>query len=128
MSTAVTHGIRVSVLARFEPDQSKPEDGQFLFSYRITIANRGHRASQLLHRYWTITDSLAPTRTVEGPGVVGAVPVLEPSEQFTYTSYCDLRSGVGRMQGKYRMRHLDDGSEFDVEIPAFDLRLPYAAN
>jgi ApaG protein len=128
MSTAVSHDFRISVLARYEAGQSEPAEGRFLFSYRITIANRGQRAAQLLHRYWIITDSLAPVREVEGPGVVGAVPVLEPGEQFTYTSYCDLRSGLGRMRGSYRMRHMDDGSEFDVAIPAFDLHFPYAAN
>jgi ApaG protein len=128
MSTAVTHDIRVSVLARFEAGQSDPTEGRYLFSYRITIANRGQRAAQLLRRHWHITDSLAPVREVEGPGVVGVVPVLEPGEQFTYTSYCDLRSGMGRMRGSYRMLHLDDGSEFDVAIPAFDLHFPYAAN
>jgi uncharacterized protein affecting Mg2+/Co2+ transport len=35
---------------------------------------------------------------------------------------------MGRMRGSYRMLHLDDGSEFDVAIPAFDLHFPYAAN
>ena len=128
MSTAVTHHFRVSVLARYEADQSDPASDRFLFSYRITIANRGQRAAQLLRRYWAISDSLAPLREVEGPGVVGAVPILESGEQFTYTSYCDLRSGMGRMQGRYRMRHMDDGSEFDVVIPPFDLCFPYAAN
>ncbi|MBS1570476.1 MAG: Co2+/Mg2+ efflux protein ApaG [Bacteroidetes bacterium] len=128
MPTAISHEFRVSVLARYEAGQSEPGEGRFLFSYRITIANGGHRAAQLLHRFWTITDSLAPAREVEGPGVVGNVPVLEPGEQFSYTSYCDLRSGLGRMRGRYRMRHLDDGSEFDVDIPAFDLHFPYTAN
>lgn len=128
MSTAVSHDIRVSARARYEPGQSDPAQGRFLFSYRITIANRGQRTAQLLRRHWHITDSLAPEREVEGPGVVGAVPVLDPGEQFTYTSYCDLRSGMGRMRGSYRMRHLDDGSEFDAAIPAFDLHVPFAAN
>ncbi|MBK9059264.1 MAG: Co2+/Mg2+ efflux protein ApaG [Flavobacteriales bacterium] len=128
MSTAVSHDIRVSVMARFEAGQSAPTEGRFLFSYRITIANRGQRTAQLLRRHWFISDSLASPCEVEGPGVVGAVPVLEPGEQFTYTSYCELHSGMGRMHGSYRMRHMDDGSEFDVAIPAFDLRLPYAAN
>ena len=128
MSTAVSHDIRVTVQARVEAGQSDPSAGRYLFSYRITIANRGQRTAQLLHRFWAISDSLAPPREVEGPGVVGSVPVLEPGEQFTYTSYCDLRSGMGRMHGSYRMRHLDDGSEFEVAIPAFDLHFPYAAN
>ncbi len=128
MSTAVTQDIRVSVLSRFEAGQSDPNEGRFLFSYRITIANRGQRTVQLLRRHWFISDSLAPLAEVRGPGVVGAVPVLEPGEQFTYTSFCELRSGMGRMHGIYHMRHLDDGTEFEVAIPSFDLQFPYVAN
>lgn len=128
MSTAVSHDFRISVLARFEAGESDPAEGRYLFSYRITIANRGLRTAQLMSRHWFISDSLAPTKEVEGPGVVGEVPVLEPGEQFTYTSYCELRSGMGRMHGSYGMRHRDDGSEFEVAIPAFDLHVPYSAN
>lgn len=128
MSTAVTHDIRVSVLPRFEAGQSIPEEGRFLFSYRISITNHGQRTVQLLHRHWYITDSLAPLKEVRGPGVVGAMPVLGPGEQFTYTSFCELRSSMGRMHGLYGMRNLDDGSLFDAVIPAFELRYPYAAN
>lgn len=128
MSTAVTHDIRVSVLSHFEAAQSAPNEGRFLFSYRITIANRGQRTVQLMHRHWFIADSLAPLKEVQGPGVVGAVPILGPGEQFTYTSFCELRSSMGRMHGLYGMRNLDDGRLFDVVIPSFELRYPYAAN
>lgn len=128
MSIALTRGIRVSVLPKYEEGQSVPEEGRFLFSYRITIANRGNRPVQLLRRHWFISDSMAPRREVEGPGVVGSVPSLEPGEQFTYTSFCELKSGHGQMEGRYRMRHLDDGSEFDVAIPSFNLQFPYSAN
>lgn len=128
MATAVTHDIRVSVRAYFEATQSDPKVGRFLFAYRITIANKGQRAVQLLRRHWHITDSLAPGREVEGPGVVGETPELGPGDTFTYTSFCDLRSGFGRMHGTYLMRHLDDDSTFEVRIPAFELQYPVAAN
>ncbi|MFZ1664320.1 MAG: Co2+/Mg2+ efflux protein ApaG [Flavobacteriales bacterium] len=128
MSTAVSHDIRISVRARFEPAQSDPVEGRFIFSYRITIANRGSRAVQLMERTWFISDSLAPQRRISGKGVVGATPELQPGEQFTYSSFCDLRSAWGRMQGHYLMRHLDDGSTFEAAIPPFDLLLEYAAN
>lgn len=128
MSTAVTHGIRVSVLPRFEPEQGAPGDGRHLFSYRITIANRGRRTVQLLRRHWYIRDSLAPRTEVEGPGVVGATPVVEPGGSFTYSSYCQLHGSLGRMEGTYRMKYVDDGREFNVAIPPFDLHVPHAAN
>lgn len=128
MATAVTHDIRVSVRAQYETSQSDPKAGRFLFAYRITIANKGQRAVQLLRRHWHITDSLAAPREVEGPGVVGETPRLEQGDTFTYTSFCGLRSGFGRMHGTYLMKHLDDDSTFEVRIPAFELRYPFAAN
>ncbi len=128
MATAVTQGIRVSVIAHYEADQSAPLDDRYLFSYRITIANRSRSTVQLLRRHWHIFDSLAARSEVEGPGVVGAVPVLQPGEQFTYTSFCELGSPLGRMQGSYTMRDLDLDREFDVAIPSFHLRYPVIAN
>ncbi len=128
MATQVTHDIRVSVRARYEPAQSDPKIGRFLFSYRITIANRGQRAVQLMRRHWHITDSMAEPSEVEGPGVVGETPVIAPGDQHTYSSFCDLRSGFGRMQGTYLMRHTDDDSTFEATIPAFDLIYPLVAN
>ncbi len=128
MPASVSHNIRVSVLARYEPAQSAPGEARFIFSYRITIANYGPHTVQLLARHWVITDSLAPRTEVEGPGVVGVQPVLAPGEQYTYTSFCPLRSGMGRMEGTYRMRDLETGGEFLAEIPPFGLHLPHAAN
>ena len=128
MATQVTHDIRISVKAKYSEEQSDPKVGRFLFSYRIRIENRSARTVQLLRRHWHIADSLSGPREVKGPGVVGETPVLAPGEHFTYNSFCDLRSGFGRMNGTYRMRHTDDDSAFDVEIPSFDLCYPIAAN
>lgn len=128
MPVAVTHDIRVSVQARYEPGQGSPADGRYLFSYRITIANNSVRTVQLLARHWVITDSMAPRSQVQGPGVVGEQPVLAPGERYAYTSYCELRSTLGRMEGAYLMRDLADNAEFEVTIPAFTLHLPCAAN
>ena len=128
MATQVTHDIRISVKAQYSEAQSDPKLGRFLFSYRIRIENRSARTVQLLRRHWRITDSLGDPREVSGPGVVGETPVLAPGEHFTYTSFCDLRSGFGRMHGTYLMRNTDDNSPFNVTIPMFDLCYPISAN
>jgi ApaG protein len=128
MGVAVTHGVRIMAWARFEPRHSDPHAGRYLFSYRITITNRTKDTIQLLRRHWVITDSLGPMREVEGQGVVGQQPVLEPGEEFSYSSACDLRSGFGRMQGTYRMIRMRDGHLFDVRIPEMQLLFPHAAN
>lgn len=128
MNTTVTQDIRVTVRSRFEAVHSDPKVGRFLFSYRITIKNNGKEPVQLERRHWVIRDSLAQMREVEGAGVVGETPVLQPGEEFTYSSACDLRSGFGRMVGNYTMRRLSDESRFAVTIPEIDLCYPYAGN
>lgn len=128
MPTAVTNDIHVSVHARFEPGQGALEEGRYLFSYRITITNHGRQTVQLLARHWVITDSMAPRTEVDGAGVVGVQPVLAPGEKYTHTSYCELHSTMGRMEGSYQMLDLANNQAFRVAIPAFTLHLPYVAN
>lgn len=128
MPASITRHIHVQVRAEFAAAQSDPRAGRFIFAYRITITNAGTRKVQLLRRHWHIVDSLGPVREVEGEGVVGETPELAPGEHYSYSSFCDLRSGFGGMQGSYLMRHVDDDSTFKVRIPRFDLLYPYAAN
>lgn len=120
----VTRGIRVAVRPAFIEEQSAPEDGHYLWSYAITIENRGRETVQLLSRYWHITDSLGRAQEVHGPGVVGAQPVIEPGQSFHYTSGCPLATASGAMSGRYQMRSAS-GEAFEVEIPAFLLESPY---
>lgn len=128
MATSVTHGIRISVQPRFEPEHSDPTQGRYLYSYRITITNTSEHTVQLLRRCWQIWDSLALAREVEGPGVVGEIPVLAPGTVFTYSSVCDLRSSMGSMHGTYSMRRTDTDHRFEVRIPPFVLAYPWLAN
>ena len=128
VSTAVTHDILITAEPTFEVAHSDARSGRFLFSYRITIANQGRDSVRLLRRHWVITDSLHPRSEVEGPGVVGATPLLESGGSFTYTSACDLRSSVGRMRGTYLMERIRDGHRFRVTIPDMVLWYPYQLN
>ncbi len=98
-----TREIRVSVQSFFLADQSRPEDGTFMWAYRIRIENRGREPVQLLRRSWSITDAHGRTQTVKGAGVIGQQPVLEPGESFEYTSGTPLETPSGFMVGKYHM-------------------------
>ncbi len=82
---------------------------------------------QLISRHWIITDADGEVEEVQGPGVVGAQPVLGPDETFQYTSACPLRTAFGTMHGTYQMV-TEDGDSFDAEIAAFTLSTPYAVN
>jgi ApaG protein len=55
--------------------------------------------------------------------VVGEQPRLLPGESFEYTSGAVLETGLGTMQGSYRMQ-ADDGTQFDAPIAPFTLALP----
>lgn len=120
----VTRGIKVSVSPAFVEDQSDPEEGDYLWSYAVTIENHGTETVQLLSRYWHITDAMGRVQEVHGPGVVGAQPVLEPGQSFEYTSGCPLPTPSGAMSGHYQMR-AGSGEAFEVEIPGFLLESPY---
>ncbi|HVZ68433.1 MAG TPA: Co2+/Mg2+ efflux protein ApaG [Rhizomicrobium sp.] len=120
----ITHGIRVAVKPAYLEDQSEPEEGKYLWSYTITIENRGKETVQLISRYWHIIDAMGRVQEVRGPGVVGAQPILEPGQSFEYTSGCPLPTASGTMAGRYQMKKLA-GEQFEAEIPAFLLESPY---
>ena len=119
-----TRRIRVSVRPAYLVDQSDPEDDRYVWSYTVTIENRGPEPVQLLSRYWNIIDGQGRIQEVRGAGVVGAQPVIAPGESFQYTSGCPLETASGTMSGRYQMRSAS-GETFDAEIPAFLLESPY---
>jgi len=126
-SEAVTRGIRVRVESRYVPERSRPLHGRWFFAYTIRIANESLETVQLLRRHWIITDARGKVQQVEGPGVVGQQPRLEPGTSFEYTSFCPLETSFGSMHGTYRME-TDAGEEFDAEIAPFALGEPHSIN
>ncbi len=127
MSDTTTLGVRVQVTPAYLPERSAPEQGRFLFSYRIRITNQGDRTVRLLRRHWVIADGRGRVEEVDGAGVVGETPVLRPGASFEYTSFCPLPTPFGTMHGTYLMR-AEDGTEFDAEIGQFTLVAPGAVN
>lgn len=119
-----TRRIRVSVRPAYLHDQSDPEDDRYVWSYTVTIENRGKEPVQLLSRYWSIIDGQGRVQEVRGAGVVGAQPVIAPGESFQYTGGCPLETASGTMSGRYQMMSAS-GESFEAEIPAFLLESPY---
>ncbi len=128
MSDTTTRGVRIQVRPRFIPEQSDPDNGQWLFAYHITIRNEGGETVQLISRHWVITDGEGKVEEVRGPGVVGYQPVLKPGEEFEYTSGCPLTTPVGTMHGEFNMVAQDSGEKFDAKIDPFRLAVPKALN
>lgn len=128
MVTATTEGIKVSVETEYLPEYSSPMQNHFAFTYRITIENYSEYTIQIMRRHWDIFDSQAGKKEVEGEGVVGQQPVLEPGQFHNYVSGCSLKTGIGKMKGTYLVERLMDGKQFKVEIPEFLLMVPYRMN
>lgn len=126
--TAITEGVQVSVETNYQPEYSSPTQLHYVFTYRITIENRSDYTVKLHRRHWFIHDANNTIREVEGEGVVGQQPILEPGQIHQYVSGCNLRSGLGKMHGTYLMEKVVDGSQFEVIIPEFTMIVPYLLN
>ena len=127
LSLATTRGVRVEVRSRYLPERSSPRDSHYFFTYRIRISNLGEETVQLVSRHWIITDGSDRVEEVQGPGVVGEQPVLEPGQSFEYSSFCPLPTPIGSMHGTYQMV-TSGGGRFDAEIAPFSLAVPSALN
>ncbi|RZK48183.1 MAG: Co2+/Mg2+ efflux protein ApaG [Pedobacter sp.] len=128
MVTAITEGVKISVETIYQDEHSNPANEHFMFAYRIEVENLSDQSVQLMRRKWFIFDSNGTTRDVEGEGVVGVQPVIAPGESYSYVSGCNLKTDMGSMRGYYSMNNLVTETSFKVEIPEFQLLVPYRLN
>jgi ApaG protein len=124
--TATTDGITIRVAPNFLEEQSQPQSGRWFWSYHIRMENHSDEAVQLLTRHWKITDGRGNISHVDGDGVVGEQPVLEPGGAHDYVSGCPLQTPSGHMEGHFRFIRADGGT-FLAEIPRFELIAPATA-
>ena len=123
---ALTNGVRVRVIPEYDEDQSEPDEAYYFWTYTVEISNERETPVHLRSRVWQITDAHGHTEEVRGPGVVGQTPTIEAGQSFSYTSGCPLSTPSGIMVGSYQMAD-EDGTLFDVEVPAFSLDSPFVS-
>lgn len=128
MATQTTSGVKISVDAVYQSEYSNPDNSHFMFAYRITIENLSDYTVQLLRRHWDIFDSIGEYKEVDGEGVVGEQPVLQPGHTHEYMSGCNLKSEIGYMEGYYEMQRQVDNKFFQVQIPRFNLIANFRLN
>lgn len=128
MISKITEGVRVSIETDYQQEYSSPLQGHYVFTYRIQIENYSEQTVKLLRRHWFIYDSNGMMREVEGEGVVGQQPTLEPGSSHEYVSGCNLKTEMGKMRGSYLMERIVDGKQFTVIIPEFMLIAPFKLN
>ena len=111
---------RVDVVPCFLAEQSAPEQGLYVFSYTVTIANIGQISAQLISRTWNVNDANGHTERVKGLGVVGQQPLIKPGQAFEYTSGTRLSTPTGTMHGSF-FCVAEDGERFETDVPMFVL-------
>ena len=116
----VAYQFEIAVKPEYMDEHSLPDAAQYVFAYHITIRNIGSKAARLMQRHWVITDANAKVEEVQGDGVVGEQPTIQPGESHAYSSFCVLDTPLGCMQGSYQMLG-EDGERFDADIPVFTL-------
>lgn len=121
---ANTDGIVVRVNPCFMPDASDLGRHRFLWEYNIEIENLSDSVWKLTRRHWRIITSNGHVQTVDGDGVVGQMPVLEPGETYRYTSGVPLNAPSGMMGGKYEFECAGKPNLL-AEIPTFSLDSPH---
>ncbi len=119
----ITQNVKIEVSPSFIREQSDPQRSFYFFAYKVKITNEGDKRIQLMRRNWIIVDGEGKTEEVEGAGVVGLQPKVEPGQAFEYSSFCPLHTPTGSMRGRYLF--IDSaGQEFWVPIPEFILSEP----
>ena len=119
--------IAISVSTEYLDNQSKPEDGRYVFAYHISIENRTSLPVRLLSRHWIIVDANQERKEVRGLGVIGEQPTLAPGDIYKYTSGVVLATPIGTMEGTYQLTY-DEGEPFDAAIEPFLLSIPHAVH
>ncbi len=128
MVSKISEGITVSVETFYQPEYSNPAANEFMFAYRITIQNSNAYAVKLLRRHWYIYDATGSLREVEGEGVVGVQPQINPGDEYKYVSGCNMRTEMGKMYGTYLMENINNSKQFNVTIPSFEMTVPFKMN
>lgn len=116
-------GLRVTVdEVKFMPQLQAPEERPFPFVYFITIHNDSDETVTIKGRKWVVTDAGGDTQVVEGDGVVGKFPRLEPGGHFSYNSYHTIGSD-SVAEGAY-IGTTEEGLPVLVRIPRFEMKAP----
>ncbi len=104
------------------PHLDAPPDRPHPYVYFITIHNDSTEIVTIKGRKWVVTDVDGNRTVVEGDGVVGQTPRLEPGQHFSYNSYhvigCDS-AAEGAFFGT-----TESGEGVFTRIPEFVMKVP----
>lgn len=106
------------------PGLDAPGNKPHPFVYFITISNNSAQAVTLKGRKWVVREKGGEVVVVEGEGIVGQSPTIEPGGNFSYNSY-HVVARSARVEGAFFGRTAS-GHRIFARIPAFELKVPGA--
>ena len=106
----------------YMPTLDAPDDKPHPFVYFITITNKSTERIRITARKWIVREQNGEIVVVEGDGVVGQTPELNPGETFSYNSY-HVIADEALVKGAF-FGTTDMGSRVRATIPDFKLDLP----
>jgi ApaG protein len=107
----------------YQPEVDTPPDRPHCFVYFISIHNETELPVTIKGRKWVVTNSRGEVTAVEGDGVVGQFPRIEPGARFTYNSFHLLDADSAVAEGSYL--GVDSlGRKVITRIPQFKMVVP----
>jgi ApaG protein len=106
----------------YMPSLDAPPEKPYPFVYFISIHNDSSVPVTIRGRKWVVQEDEGETIVVEGDGVVGQTPTIEPGGHFSYNSYHVIAHGA-RVSGAF-FGETATGDWVFSRIPEFRLDLP----
>lgn len=106
----------------YMPSLEAPPEKPHPFVYFISIKNGSTDRVTIRGRKWVVRENDGEVTVVEGDGVIGQTPVLEPGQDFSYNSYHVTKTGA-QVEGAF-FGETDSGEWVYAKIPPFELSIP----
>ena len=107
----------------YQSDMLTPENRPHCFAYFITIRNTSDITVTIKGRKWVVNEADGNKTVVEGDGVVGMFPELEPGESFDYHSFHLFSGDWAVATGSY-IGVDANGRTVITRIPEFRMDVP----
>jgi ApaG protein len=106
----------------YSPKLETPPERPHPFAYYLTIENLSEETLTIRGRKWVVTDGRGRRLVIEGDGVVGKTPRLEPGERFSYHSYHVIATDSVAEGAFFAVS--EAGEPVAALIPRFEMKVP----
>lgn len=106
----------------YVPTLEAPPEKPYPFVYFVDVINDSTEKVTIHGRKWVVRDHDGELTILEGEGVVGQHPAIEPGDRFSYNSY-HVVAGHGAAWGAF-YGVTGSGQQIFITIPEFSLEVP----